>query len=227
MTEYFKLNNKNEILRFESNLRTYYGTKSHFDILPYLDLISWFDFCQKNQDTGAKIFTAVLDIKISLLFVDFERTKVQQIWEGKSDVLTSKNILEDFNYFHLSFDLLESLSTYIFKYRALLDKIMGLIVLYFSPDNYNKFRRGDSRKKLFKSIFENNSIPLNLSFQNVFEFLEQFDEKLRTPEAHAIGSIRKWVLASSEVGKLEFGLIPKSWSNLRYIISEIDKIKLL
>jgi hypothetical protein len=227
MPEYFKLNNSNEILRFESYLKSYYGTRSHFDLLPYLDLISWFDFCQKNQESGAKIFTAILDIKINLLFVDIERTQVQQMWEGKSDVMTTKSIIEDFDFFHLSFDLFESLSTYIFKYRALLDKIMGLIVLYFSPENYNKFRRGDSRKKIFKSIFENNNIPINLSFQNVFDFLEQFDERLRTPEAHATGSIRKWVLAASNVGTLEFGLIPKSWSNLIYIISEIDKIKLL
>lgn len=82
---------------------------------------------------------------------------------------------------------------YIFRYRALLDKYMGLIVMEFKPLEYEKFVYSNSRKKSYRKFCENNAF--NEEYINKFnEILSEFDNKLRTPEAHATGRIRKYTL---------------------------------
>lgn len=57
-------------------------------------------------------------------------------------------------------------------------------------------------------------------------FLDQFDKKYRTPEAHATGSMRKWIFSDINLGLEDYYRISlDSWNGLINIISEIDRIK--
>lgn len=166
MSTYFNIKNRTEAEQFDKYLKEYYESNCHFPFHTYLKLIDWFDWCQ-NCDNGGKIFASIFDIKLNYIFLDLESIKCVHIW-GTRDKNT--NILNNVNDFKLSVDLLRHLSTYVLKYRALIDKLMGLIFLCYAPEDYDKFRRGESRKTIFKKIFANKKIPLKIDPENVFTF---------------------------------------------------------
>ncbi len=83
-------------------------------------------------------------------------------------------------------------SSYVFRYRALWDKIMGLLILVFVPNEYASFFGSKKKLKAFKKIAI--KIPeIDESFiTQVSKSLDEFSEKFRTPEVHGTGSLRKW-----------------------------------
>ncbi|MGM0582994.1 MAG: hypothetical protein ACQETL_20120 [Bacteroidota bacterium] len=223
MDSYFKIQNLAGARQFDKFLKEYYQSNSPFQFQSYLNLSEWFAWSQKNVENGGRIFTSVFDIKLNYIFLDFEKSGLTKLW-GERNI--DNNILNKKQDFNLSVELLKYLSSYVLKYRALLDKLMGLIFLCYSPDEYDKYRRGKSRKTLFKNTFEKKSIPLRLDPERIFMYLDQFDSLYRTPEAHATGSMRKWVFSDINTGLYNYyKLSIESWNSLVYFISEIDKIK--
>jgi hypothetical protein len=223
MNEHFKIQNRHEAEQFDILLREFYESKCHLKILPYLNLAEWFDWCQKDSENGGRIYSSIFDIKLNFIFTDFEEIGLTISWEqrGKNTDIINKSC--DFN---LSLDLLKHLSSYVLKYRALIDKLMGLIVLVYSPKDYDYYRKAKSRKSTFKKIFSGNKLPVDIDPDKVFAFLDEFDRKYRTPEAHATGSMRKWVLSNIFYGIDDYYEISiSSWNGLIYMISEIDEIK--
>ena len=223
MDRYFKIKNSQEAERFDSFLKEYYEDNSSFPFQPYLNLVEWYNWCQNDNENGGRIFTSVFDIKLNYIFLDFEKIGLTRSWMQRdinTDILKNK---VDFNF---SVELLKYLSSYVVKYRALLDKLMGLIFLCYSPNDYDQYRRAKSRKAFYKKVFINKSMPLQLDADKIFAYLDQFDTKYRTPEVHATGSMRKWIFSDIKTGfKDYYNLSLDSWNSLVYFISEVDTIK--
>src|SRR5690606_17453071 len=114
------------------------------------------------------------------------------------------------------------LTSFTYRCRAFWDKYMGLLVLIYSPNEYEKYCKAKSRKKKFQSLSnEWISFPIELQesliqtlqqhpFYNelkgkniyptpfldiLLTFIDQLDNKYRTAEAHGTGAIRKWSLS--------------------------------
>ncbi len=220
--KYFRLENLQEVKQFESELNKYYNLETKFSNMPYFNLEKWFEYCQENQSDG-KLFTMIFDIKLNLVYLDVDYSKVQRIFYERLNDSPDSIALTAENDLLKSIVLLHKLSDYVIRYRALNDKLMGLMVMLFASNEYNKYRRAKSRKKTFKSIFENYNLPLNIIVNKVFEYLENFDKEYRTPEIHSTGSLRKSVLLSAKKGYEEIQKLKhESWHNLIYLISEID-----
>ncbi|HKI87756.1 MAG TPA: hypothetical protein VKA38_01930 [Draconibacterium sp.] len=221
--ESFKLENSLEVKLFESELKKYYEYKmERFPYLTYFNLVKWFDHCKKNKDDG-RLFTMILDIKLNFIYLDIDFIEAGNIFYKRlENDLDSDKIIMNGN-FKESLDLLHVLSDYVTRYRALMDKLMGLLVILFAPKDYEKYRRARSRKNKFKNIFKETDLPININIEALFNFLEKFDSKYRTPEVHSTGSLRKSVLLSAEKGYKEIRRMKgESWFNLISLISEID-----
>lgn len=88
--------------------------------------------------------------------------------------------------------LLRANSDFIFRYRAIWDKIMTIIVLFCAPKHFQDFTGSKKKKNSFKRIAESTGrIPPGF-VSHVIETTEAFDNKYRTEEAHGSGSARKW-----------------------------------
>ena len=83
-------------------------------------------------------------------------------------------------------------TSYVLRYRALWDKIMGFLVLLFSSSDYDSFIQAKSRKTKFKTIAQKiTQIPNDL-VQQIDVFITLFDDSYRTAEAHGTGVLRKY-----------------------------------
>ena len=195
----FVLGNKEEVEYFETHLKEYLKTKTNVS-LSKISLSKAYEPLHSRSD-GAKVFSALLDIVInfSLLYCDI--TEISGTWNrlfagtNSSIQLKGGSILDSQIKFAGKMDIHRFSSSYVLRYRSLWDKIMGFIVILYSPENYDKFAKSKSRKKSFRKIAEN--IPeISEEFINSSEeAITRFDETFRTSEAHGVGRLRKWSLS--------------------------------
>ena len=106
MNNYFKLNNREEVVKFDIFLKNYYAKKSSFTWHGYLDLVKWFDLCIKNKNNGGRVFISILDIKINLIFLEIEMNTSITTWEINFNKkhLEEFRIIDDLNYLISSLD---------------------------------------------------------------------------------------------------------------------------
>lgn len=223
--EYFKLNNKDEVAKFENYLSEYCKTRNNY-CLSYIKLTNAFDFL-KNKPQGGRIFTALLDIKINLVLLDYDITRACATWNHTfaKDELQGGTVLDSKDKFFAKMDIHRFNSSFVLRYRAMWDKLMGLLILIFSPADYDKFTHAKSKKSCFLKLVKNNKrqIPKEC-FEPLSEALTEFEKEFRTPEAHGTGSLRKWSFLMDNPNENPCIKFLGLWNVLLFVLSEIDKI---
>ena len=192
--ESFTLKDIGEVRKFQELLDKYTDSINGSS-LRHVDLVKAHEWCQHRND-GGKVFAALLDVQINFVLLWCDMLKF-----GKNiniilhkDTPTPKSILEDENVFIEKMDIHRYSSSFVLRYRALWDKVMGLLVLLLVPNDYEKFQKAKSRKKMFRKIaLGSGSIPDNY-VTSIESAIEDFDRIFRTAEAHGTGSLRKWTL---------------------------------
>ena len=195
----FSLNNRDEVIKFETMADTYAQQKILFP-LKHISLIDAYDFCQIKED-GAKLFTALLDIYINFLMLWSDNMSASRAWgDGTAtDNLESGSIFDSEEKFFRKMELHRYHTSFIFRYRALWDKAMGFSVLFFVPNEYENFIKAKSKRNRFKKIFSSDQIYPNDFVSFLDEHLDEFENKLRTPEAHGTGALRKRSFAMQSI----------------------------
>lgn len=223
-TEHFKLNSIEEVKLFSERLDAFQKNKLGHS-LHYIDLATAFSKLQ-NYPQGGRLFTALLDLKLSLVMLNFDMTKAGGIWnqnfsKGKFEggtVLDNQGKFDgkaEIQYYHANF---------VPRYRAFWDKIMGLLVLLFDSDNYDKFRRAKSRKKEFEKLCKEIPQIPDEFVTNILNGLSDFDQNFRTPEIHGTGVIRKWSFTMFALHETPLVDFIKYWNWLLPMLTEIDRI---
>jgi hypothetical protein len=199
--DYFKLQTRLEVQRFEELLHAY--EKAHFHAaLKHASLVNVFDALQSHPD-GGRIFTAFLDIQINFSLLDGETAGIAGTWNAcfSKGKLEGGSVLDSPEKFFGKMEIHKFSSGFVLRYRALWDKIMGLLILVYAPERYDNYRRAKSRRKSFLSL--SRTIPqigsdaANAICQN----LERFDKTFRTPEMHGTGALRKWSFLMESMDK--------------------------
>jgi hypothetical protein len=220
----FKLNNREEVHKFEK-LLTDYSTENSVREISYLNLLNIYDRLLTHEN-GENIFTAILDLKINLALLNYDNVAALRAWGGKinNELFSTDSILDSKEMFFQKMDLHRHNNAFIFRYRAVWDKIMGLLVLMHSPKDYERFLGARSRKKTFVKVAK--TLPHlfdDESINAVTELLTKFDDEFRTPEAHATGRLRKFSFTIDIDNNPSEELIIDYWNMLIVALAEIDK----
>lgn len=222
--EYFKINSREEVQRFEELLHAYEKAR-HQTALEHVSLVSLFDALHGHPD-GGRIFTAFLDIKInfSLLYGDVHSigaTWNQNFSKGK---LEGGSVLDSLEKFSGKMDIHRFSSAFILRYRALWDKIIGFLILVYAPKHYDTYRRAKSRRKRFLSLASDISEIGAANAAAICENLERFDQTFRTPEMHGTGALRKWSFLMESMDKNPQIELIGFWNYMNQTISSMGEL---
>lgn len=223
-TETFTLNTREEVARFEQLLDDYVSSKADFS-LDHISLVTAYDKLQTRSD-GGRIFTALLDIQINFLLLYIDRNTVGQIWAAlfSKGKLEGGSVLDSPEKFFGKMDIHHFNTAYILRYRAIWDKLMGLIILIEAPDDYDSFSQAKSKRRTFAKIAEKcrfSEAPLLADLDDV---LTRFDNKFRTSEMHGTGVLRKYSFAMESMGKNPQVELIGFWNAINSFIFELGKI---
>lgn len=190
----FSLKSRDEVLMFSKFLDDYVNDEAH---LPFhgIDLLRWYDKCVEMGNDGGRLFSAILDLKITyaFVFIDYQRIvpglKVINQKETPDVLADSMSFKEKMNLLHGHIDM-------AIRYRSFYDKFMGVLVLLLCPDKYNKFASARSHKSDFRKLMEGHIDSENLD--SLYTIISGLDNDFRTAEAHQTGRMRKWVLGGRD-----------------------------
>lgn len=186
----FSLKNRKEVVKFAELIQCYIEEKTQ---LPFhwIDLPRWYDKCMTMEESGGRLFSAILDLKITFafVFIDFYRTIPGFKTLNSKE---SPDVLTDANAFKEKMTLLHDNIDMAIRFRAFYDKFMGVLVQLVSPDKYKSYLKAKSRKEHFKKIMCG-YIDTD-SLDSIFEAISCLDNGFRTAEVHQTGRMRKWVL---------------------------------
>jgi len=188
----FSLKSRDEVLRFEELLDNYSSSLTRLP-LRHISLLESYDRLIKRED-GARIFSSILDIRINTVLLFLDAHAVGATWNAlfSSGKLEGGSVLESREKFFGKIEIHRFNSSYVLRYRAIWDKIMGLIILVYSPGEYERFSGAKSKKKAFVKIANTHGFLESETVLSLSNLLAEFDEKFRTPEAHGTGSLRKY-----------------------------------
>jgi len=172
-----------------------YSEERTLNALNHIPLLKAWDQLHQRVD-GPRVFTALLDIYINLHMLYLDLTSLSSTWntDFSKGKLEGGSILDSNNKFFGKMDIHRFGSAFILRYRAIWDKIMGFFILFFSPEDYDKFYKSDSKKKAFEKAAHNIQYLSPESVSALVAALKAFDDVFRTPEAHGTGTLRKWSL---------------------------------
>jgi hypothetical protein len=190
--ETFTLQNQAEANQFNELLKEYVrqkqgmGLKHTFLPKAYRQL--------KQQKDGQRLIAAILDLHINWALLSCDNMEVisasnEKFAKGR---LEGGSVFDSKAKFIGRMHLHRYRSSFIFRYRAFWDKIMGIMVLHLKPEEYNRFRNAKSRRNQFLRIAkETTDVPWEI-VETVDQHLKTFEHTFRTPEAHDTGALRKW-----------------------------------
>lgn len=190
----FKLETREEVERFEALMLQYTEERSQI-VLNHIPLLKAWEQLHLRDD-GGRVFTALLDLYLNLHMIHLDLTSIGATWNANfsKGKLEGGSVLDSSAKFFGKMDIHRFATAFVLRYRAIWDKVMGFLLLQFSPKDYEVFSRSKSKKKAFRKAAS--MIPhISEEFvTELLEALEKFDDMFRTPEAHGTGTIRKWSL---------------------------------
>jgi hypothetical protein len=199
----FKILTKDQAIQFEEHLHAVYDARIDCPGKIIFGLGNIFEVCHKfKKEYGSRVFTAVIDLAISQTNCAFELDDCVKVWNKyfpidneygntpESTILLSKSFFEGKLYFQ------RYLNSFVLKFRAHWDKIMGLYFLIWKYDSYKQFIRSHTKKRMFVENFEGHQMVEQEVVNYVKNKLTDFDQRFRTHEAHGTGRIRKFTFCN-------------------------------
>jgi hypothetical protein len=244
----FIISTRDEAIQFEKNLHAVYDEHIECPGKIIFGLGNIFDVCHKfKKDYGSRIFAAIIDLAISQTNCTCELDDCVRVWNKYfSDAneygnTPQSSILESQTFFEGKLYLQRYLNSFVLKYRAHWDKIMGLYFLIWEYNLYQDFIKAPKKKRMFLKIFAGHKMVDQEVVGYVDNELTLFDQDFRTHEAHNTGRLRKFAFTDgleqsknllSEIVNEKYGkyiaLAPKIFECVEYFLcfpAAIDKIE--
>lgn len=223
--ESFSLKNREEVSSFENLLGQYLKERGKPLVSSYISLSSVYASLQKRKD-GGRVFTAILDIQINFVLLYCDLHSMAAIWNSlfSKGKLEGGSILDNPAKFYGKMDIHRFNTSYILRYRALWDKLMGLLVLLYAPSEYDAFCKANSKKKIFKSIAGNINQLSDGFVVDIEKMLQKFDNGFRTAEAHGTGILRKYSFTMESIDQNPQIELIGYWNILNEFIKDIGSI---
>ena len=167
-----------------------------------------------------------MSIKINYVFLLLDSFYSGAIWNSQNKIKLSKeeSILNNHLLFNKRLEIHRHNSSYIPRYRAMWDKIMGILLLLSSEEKYDKYNSAKSRKKAFKKLSEDVTFIDPDYVESILTHLQKFDDSFRTPEVHRFGALRKYSFLHNPFDKIEYAQLRGSWNHMVDTLLKIDKL---
>lgn len=219
------LKDANDIEKFDLMIQKYIESYRQLSF-PFISLGSVYKSLEK-WDEKDRLFSMLVDIKINLVLIYLDMCAITGIWnmwfaKGK---LEGGSVLECPLRFRYKMDIHNHMSSMVFRYRAIWDKIMNFTVLYYLPDKFPAFDKAKSRKRSFRRIMvAYNEEIYNICFKDLLDEIDKFDSEYRTSEAHGAGSLRKYTFEMQYPNKDPNLEMIGYWNYLNGYISRLEKV---
>ncbi len=168
-------------------------TNFTFGKLPLANLWEYAKNYGNDQREANQIYSKLQDIKIYLV----------ETMNHYYAALVANNAMIEFaagdEQMLYRVEMHDHISSFILKYRALWDKIMGCLIFLYYPDYYNDWISAKSRKGKFKKKFAEGKQLVWDKLMPYIDVLEEFDDQYRTSEAHQTGRASSFLLFSDKL----------------------------
>jgi hypothetical protein len=223
-TETFTLNSREEVTRFEELLESYSTARAQFP-LKHISLTNAYDQLQSRED-GGRVFSALLDIQITFLLLHLDSHAVGATWNAlfSKGKLEGGSVLDSPAKFFGKMDIHRFNTSYVLRYRAIWDKLMGLIILIYAPAEYDSFSNAKSKKRTFTKIAEKYTFAESQFLVNLNDLLTRFDDTFRTSEAHGTGVLRKYSFTMESMADNPQVELLGFWNAVNGFIAELGKM---
>jgi len=161
-------------------------------LLPHFSLETISKLVRNHPESG-RIFDFCVEVQLQVAILQIDLARI-----GKSLRRPEATPLSDEDTFCHKMDVLRMNSDYIFRYRAIWDKVMSVIVLFVAPSEFEKFNKAGSRKVSFLKIAGASQALPSGFVDHILKTTEAFDKRFRTSEVHGSGSARRWVTGELE-----------------------------
>lgn len=223
-TETVSLNTREDVARFEEFFDKYLAIRTHSPI-ERLSLTEAFDHLQDRPD-GGKIFSMLLDIHVNFLFLFLDIHSVDTTWnqlqaKGKLD---NGSIFNSKTKFYGKMEIHRFHTAYVLRYRDLWEKLMGLMVALYVPDEYESFANAKSKRMRFQKLAEKHRFADPQFLKKLGELLTSFD--LAFPNADAIGmdSRHDFSIVMENLDSNPQVQLSKFWNAANGFISKFGKL---
>lgn len=179
----FKIDSTEEARQFDEFLAEYQKSRQA-PVIGHIPLENVFAILKHHPEKG-RLFAYFIELQLQHALLNCDLSEISSLLDQKA----SGTEVDGFCH---RVSLLRANSDFIFRYRAIWDKIMAIIILLRAPDQFQKFATADSRKKYFRKIEKETGLIPREFVDHVIETTTAFDNKYRTEEAHGSGSARKW-----------------------------------
>lgn len=194
-----KISTRLEAEKFDQSLNQY-RLEHHIHKWPFISLEEAFVALESGLVDG-RFFSAFFDICLQ----DIALQRDLKIIRDETNREYSGGEMEGF--FSLRMGRYIAASNAAFRFRAMWDKLMGLMVLLHWSDEYKRFSGARSRLKEFKRIAkrwnidtkENQNASIeewnkkwNQRLENIEKIIREIDDNFRTAETHGVGRLSKW-----------------------------------
>ena len=221
----FKLRTVDEVRLFQERLDGFVEKANGHPLRRHVDLEQAFKWCEQNEE-GGRIFTALLDLHVNFVILWCDMHVVGRTWNQThySGRELPSSVLADEVIFNEKMSVHRYSSSFVLRYRALWDKVLGLLVLLVAPDQYKDFMKAKSRRRKFRKIAEATHALPNDFVIALDERIEEFDRLFRTAEAHGTGTLRKWTLTMEDVMENPQGRLIGYWNLVNEVVVVLGKL---
>lgn len=224
IAETFTLNSRDEVVQFEELLDSYVAANAQF-ALKHISLSKAYDQLQARED-GGRIFTALLDIQINFCLLYLDSNAVGATWNNlfSKGKLEGGSVLDLPEKFFGKMDIHRFNTAYVLRYRAIWDKLMGFIILFYAPQEYGSFSSAKSKKRTFAKLAGKHKFAEPELITYLQDLLTRFDNTFRTSEAHGTGTLRKYSFTMESMSENPQIELIGFWNALNIFIVTIGEL---
>ena len=186
-------------------------------LLAHLSLETASDFARMHPD-GGRVFDYAVELQIQVAILQLDLSGIARGTDSPPEGET------DEDQFCRRMAVLRMNSDYVFRYRAIWDKVMGLLVLLIAPEKFKRFLEAKSRRKEFRKITEQAAVLPEELVGHIIETAQAFDDRYRTAEAHGAGSTRRWVTGEKSEWDSEQANMFWAWNALNRALNMLGAV---
>jgi hypothetical protein len=219
----FPLGSTSDVETFERHLHTYVKARTGFDSLSHFSLARVHEALLK-ESSGSRVFAAMVDLRISLALLEQHTIALGRLLNRSIPDEENKALNESEASFLARMEIHDHANAFVLRFRSIWDKVMGVLVLRFEPSRYESFINAKSKRAAFRKILPAHPV-IPADFVSAAEaIIRAFDDRLRTPESHGTGTLRKTSFTWSEIEASPPIALLGYWNFLNDVMHTLGKL---